>query len=102
MTDRILCTVATALGKSTPIVQNDHDYAVRVLNHQISAELCADIRAFSPAAFGVTDYFKKVVDDFKVAPGETPAGYRVEYKLGEDNVLRADLHRDISYEKNGL
>lgn len=92
-------TVSSALG-NTPIVHGDEEYAGRVLSHEISAELCRDIRDSSPVAFGVTANFKKVIDDFKVPTGETPAGYRVEYNIDSENVVRADLKRDISYEKN--
>lgn len=95
------CTVSTALNKQVGFVPGEESYASRVLGHEISAELCENIRRIRPAAFGVTANFKKVIDDFKVTPGETPAGYRVEYSLDGDNVLRADLHRDISFEKNG-
>lgn len=92
-------TVSSALG-NTPIVHGDEEYAGRVLSHEISAEFCRDIRDSSPVAFGVTANFKKVIDDFKVPTGETPAGYRVEYNIDSENVVRADLKRDISYEKN--
>ena len=93
-------TLGTALNNQVAFVPGEEEYASRVLSHEISADLCSDIRISQPAAFGVTANFKKVIDDFKVSPGETPAGYRVEYSLETDNVLRADLHRDISYEKN--
>lgn len=102
MQNSLICKVSTALGKGIPVIDADHSYAERVLDHEISAELCGDIRRMQPAAFGVTDYFKKVIDDFDVFPGETPAGFRVEYRLDGDGVLRADLHRDISFDKNGL
>lgn len=101
MQNSLICTVSTALNQKVGFVPGEEDYASRILGHEISAELCESIRRVQPAAFGVTANFKKVIDDFKVAPGETPAGYRVEYSLDGDNVLRADLHRDISYEKNG-
>ena len=93
-------TVATALADAVPLIQEDQSYAQRVLTHEISPELFDQIQKVKPVAFGVTPYFKKVIDDFKVAPGETPAGYRVEYFLAPDRALRADLKRDISYEKN--
>lgn len=102
MQNSLKCTVKTALGSKTPVIQTDASYAERVLDHEISAPLCESIRRVQPAAFGVTANFKKVIDDFKVAPGQTPAGYRVEYSLDADNVVRADLHRDISYDKNGI
>lgn len=100
MQTALKCSLKSALG-STKLIEAEASYAERVLDHEISSELCREIRAAAPVAFGVTDNFKKVIDDFKVAPCETPAGYRVEYSLDCDNVVRADLHRDIAYEKNG-
>jgi hypothetical protein len=94
------CTAAAALADNVPFVQEDRSYAERVLQHEISPELFDHIQRVKPVAFGVTANFKKVIDDFKVAPGETPAGYRVEYSLDAGRALRADLKRDISYDKN--
>lgn len=102
MQNNIKLSLKAALNGKVPFVHGDEDYALRVLTHEISTGLCDDIRRFVPTAFGVTSNFKKVIDDFKVAPGETPAGYRVEYSIDGENVLRADLHRDIAYDKNGL
>ena len=39
---------------------------------------------------------------FKTPAGETPAGFKVQYELAENDVLRIDLVRDISYDKNGI
>lgn len=100
MQTALKCSLKSALG-NVKLVENEAEYAQRVLEHDISSALWQDIRAINPVAFGVTANFKKVIDDFKVAENETPAGYRVEYSLDGDNVLRADLHRDIAYEKNG-
>jgi hypothetical protein len=50
---------------------------------------------------GVTPNFREVVGYFKTPPGETPAGFRIEFLLEQDGVLRVDLVRDISYDKNG-
>lgn len=100
MQNSLKCTIKTALTCVTPVIQEEQPYAARVLDHEISTELCGQIRRASPSAFGVTENFKKVIDDFKAAPGETPAGYRVEYSLDGENILRANLKRDISYDKN--
>lgn len=100
MENHLRCTLRSALDASTPTVAEDFEYAARVENIELPFELCETIRRAKPAAFGVTPYFKKVVNDLKTAPGETPAGFRVEFELDCDNVLRADLHRDIAYEKN--
>lgn len=101
MQTQLKCTVKSALNNTVPVIPGDYTYASRVFDHEISSDLCMEVRRVNPAAFGVTSYFKKVIDEFKVQPGETPAGYRVEYLLDGDNVLRADLHRDINYDKNG-
>ena len=53
-------------------------------------------------AVGVTEEFKKVINTFNVAEGETPAGFKHELKLGADGSVRVDLVRDISYGKNGV
>lgn len=100
MQQNLKCTVASALSDVIPIIQEDRPYAERVLTHEISLDLFDQIQKVKPLAFGVTPHFKKVIDDFKVEPGQTPAGYRVEYELKADRALRADLKRDISYDKN--
>jgi hypothetical protein len=50
---------------------------------------------------GFTARFKDVVKTFSSAPGELPAGFRVETALLSDGFLETDLVRDISYDKNG-
>ena len=84
-----------------PIVKQDEKYVERILGHAIDEEL---YRALSDrhAALGVSQKFKNVTDSFHVAPGETPAGFRVEYILRSNELVEADLVRDISYDKNGL
>lgn len=84
-----------------PIVKQDEKYVERILGHAIDEEL---YRALSDrhAALGVSQKFKNVIDSFHVAPGETPAGFRVEYILRSNELVEADLVRDISYDKNGL
>ena len=49
---------------------------------------------------GVTDSFKDVLATFPTDEG-TPAGFRRICRLERDGVLRVDLVRDISYDKNG-
>jgi hypothetical protein len=36
-----------------------------------------------------------------VPAGQTPAGFRIEFVVDPDSVVRADLVRDISYDRNG-
>lgn len=84
-----------------PIAEKDAKYVERIIHHSIDAELYGELSA-RQAALGVTPNFKKVIDSFQVAPGETPAGFRVEYNLKNQDLVEADLVRDISYDKNGI
>jgi len=83
------------------IIDSEVKYVDRVLNTPISAEhynFLKDIVRY----VGVTKNFREVIDYFKTPSGETPAGFKVQYELTESNVLRVDLIRDISYDKNGI
>ena len=82
------------------IIDGEEAYVNRVLDMPISLNLH---QAMKPVAsnLGVTQTFRDVIDYFKVPDGETPAGFRMEYILEADGVLRVDLVRDISYDKNG-
>jgi hypothetical protein len=51
---------------------------------------------------GVTKNFREVIDYFNTPAGETPQGFKICYELCETNVLRIDLVRNISYDKNGI
>ena len=84
-----------------PIVKQDEKYVERILGHAIDEELYPAL-SDRHAALGVSQKFKNVIDSFHVAPGETPAGFRVEYILRSNELVEADLVRDISYDKNGL
>ena len=84
-----------------PVAAGDEDYADRILSHAIDAQLFDEMQ-LRGSALGVTKNFREVVDYFRVPAGETPAGFRVEYELGRDGLVLADLKRDISYDKNGL
>lgn len=101
MQDQLSCTLKTALGNTVLPVSGEESYVERVFNQEISFELCKNIREVKPVAVKVTPYFKKVIEEFKVTPGITPAGYRVEYSLDGDNALVVNLHRDIAYQENG-
>jgi len=82
------------------IINGEEAYANRVLDLPISLDLYQAAKPITDH-IGVTRTFKDVIDYFKVPEGETPAGFRIEYVLEADGVLRADLVRDISYDKNG-
>ncbi|PWM19686.1 MAG: transaldolase [Clostridia bacterium] len=96
-------TVSSLFGgeNKLPVVSEDASYVQRIFDHRLDRELYEELKLRN-AALGVTDNFRKVIDYFKVAPGETPAGFRVEYNLVNDGLVCADLVRDISYDKNGV
>lgn len=95
-------TLASAFAgeNKLPLVHGEESYAERILTHDIDSQLYDEFIKRG-RALGVTENFKDVIDYFKVAPGETPAGFRVEYTLAPDGAVRADLVRDIAYDKNG-
>ena len=82
-------------------VRDEEAYVQRVLDMQISAGDCAMLRGVVKH-IGVTDRFKDVIKTFSVPEGETPAGFRLESTLEEGGLLKVDLVRDISYDKNGV
>lgn len=83
-----------------PAVNGEEDYVQRVLEQKLS--LC-EFNDLIPMAdhIGVTPKFRRVIDTFKVPAGETPAGFEVKLDVSKDRVLRADLKRNISFDKNG-
>ncbi|MGI6192139.1 MAG: transaldolase family protein [Christensenellales bacterium] len=91
------CTLKTF---GVPAVRGDEAYVNRAIDTPISLD---DYRALKDIVkfVGVTDEFKNVIETFNTPEGETPAGFRREYKLAADGVLLIDLVRDISYDKNG-
>lgn len=83
------------------MVKGEEDYAARILDMSLSAD---EFRTLDGTAeyIGVTTQFRNVIDYFKVSPGETPAGFEIQLELNKDRVLRANLKRNISYDKNGI
>ncbi len=81
------------------VARGDANYANRLLKLPISYETYKQIKE-SARALAVTNNFKEVIDYFKVPDDEVPQGFKVGYELEKDGVLRADLIRDISYDKN--
>lgn len=81
-------------------VRDEEAYVERVKDMAISME---DYQSLLPMVkyIGVTEQFKDVIDTFKVPAGETPAGFKRELFMDKDGVLRVDLVRNISYDKNG-
>ncbi|MCX6011864.1 MAG: transaldolase, partial [Chloroflexi bacterium] len=99
-----LKTLLTAYDKKdsqTTIIGNDVKYIDRVLNTPLSAAHY-DFLKDKVKYVGVTSNFREVIDYFKTPARETPAGFKVQYELTENSVLRIDLIRDISYDKNGI
>ena len=83
------------------VISNDVNYVDRVLSTPLSVDhynFLKDIVRY----VGVTPNFREVIDYFKVPAGETPQGFKIQYELTENNVLRVDLVRNISYDKNGI
>ena len=99
-----LKTIISAHNKKdslATVISSDVKYVDRVLNTPLSAaqyDFLKDIVKY----VGVTTNFREVIDYFKTPAGETPAGFKVQYELTEKNVLRIDLVRNISYDKNGI
>ena len=51
---------------------------------------------------GFSSRWKDVIKTFKVPAHETPQGFRIETSLEDGGLVKMDLVRDISYDKNGL
>ncbi|MDR3321456.1 MAG: transaldolase family protein [Synergistaceae bacterium] len=86
---------------SAPVARGDEDYVARVLDTEICRDGFAALRD-SVKFIGVTDGFRDVMKEFPTPEGGTPAGFRRDLALGGDAVLRVDLKRDISRDKNGI
>ena len=83
-----------------PSVPGEEDYVARISQLPLSLDEFKSISGMADH-IGVTPEFKKVIDYFKVPAGETPAGFEIRLEVSADRVLRADLKRNISYDKNG-
>jgi hypothetical protein len=86
---------------SVPVVRGDEEYVRRVLD----TELCRDEYLCLKdvvKSIGVTEGFRDVMKEFPTEEGGTPAGFRRRVVLESDGVLRVDLKRDISRDKNGV
>lgn len=98
----VKCTVFSLLGgeSGVKVLGGCETYLERIKNHDLSLNLYDQIKKYGKA-LGVTETFKKVIDYFHIPEGETPAGFRVEYRLQADGAVLADLVRDIGFDKNG-
>ncbi|MDR1062286.1 MAG: transaldolase family protein, partial [Clostridiales bacterium] len=86
---------------SIPPAKGDEAYLARVWETELDADDYFRLRGVAKFA-GVTERFRDVMSEFPTAEGAgTPAGFRRSYMLDADGVLRVDLARDISRDKNG-
>lgn len=92
--------LSSLLGSDIQIITKDEDYVRRALQMKISFEEYAFLLK-TVRFIGVSDKFKEIIDYFKVPKGETPAGFKIEYNMKENQILEIDLMRNISYDKNG-
>lgn len=83
------------------VISSDKEYVDRVLDKPLSLEQYNSLKNIIKYV-GVTKNFREIIDYFKVPGKETPAGFKIQYLIEENSVLRVDLVRDISYDKNGI
>jgi hypothetical protein len=99
-----LKTLLSAYDKketTASVIAKDKPYIDRVLDTPLSADHFTFLKE-NIKYVGVTQNFREVVDYFKTPAGQTPAGFKIQYELVENNVLKVDVVRDISYDKNGV
>lgn len=99
ITTTLRALVGTGKGCLT-VLRGDDKYLGHVLDRPICSGLAERLRG--QRRLGVTANFREIINYFKTPAGETPAGFRVEYRLESAGVVRVDLARDISYDKNGV
>jgi len=87
--------------KTVSVINGDQEYVNRVLDTPLSEDHFLFLKNHVKY-IGVTPNFREIIDYFKTPAGETPAGFKIQYELSENNVLRIDLVRNISYGKNGI
>lgn len=84
-----------------PAVAGKESLVARALSQELSFEQFTAIQPLVKA-IDVTEQFEDVIKTFSTPEGETPAGFRIETYLSTNGVLKVDLVRDISYDKNGI
>lgn len=87
-------------GGYASIRKSDEAYVRRVLDREFDPEGILKLGGVVKY-LGVTPGFRDVIDYFKVPEGQTPPGFRIEYRYEGEGLLTADLVRDISYGANG-
>lgn len=93
-------SLRSLVGGDIQIVAADAAYVNRALHQDISFEEYAFLMK-AVKYIGVSERFRDVIDLFHVPEGETPAGFKIEYNMRENQLLEIDLVRNISYDKNG-
>ena len=93
-------SLGSLIGGDIQIVSKDESYVRRALHQSISFEEYAFLMTIVKYV-GVSERFRDVIDRFRVKEGETPAGFKIEYNMKENQLLEIDLVRNISYDKNG-
>ncbi|MEG0107284.1 MAG: transaldolase family protein [Lachnospiraceae bacterium] len=93
-------SLGSMLDGEIQVISRDEGYVRRALHLNISLEEYEFLQK-TVRYIGVSERFKNVIDLFKVPQGETPAGFKIEYNMKENQILEIDLVRNISYDKNG-
>lgn len=99
-TSLINCSFRSLLDDEVNLIEQEKNYINRVLDYKLPFSEFERLRNYVKT-LGVTRQFIDVIETFQVRENETPAGFKIAFKLEANGVLRADLIRDISYEKNG-
>ena len=92
--------IVTLGSLGLPVERGAEDYVNRVINQELDGPGFEHLLTYGKA-LTVTDEFRKVIDYFKVEPGHTPAGFRIEANLQAEGVIAVNLVRDISYDTDG-
>lgn len=96
----IKCNLETFKGSGAEFIEKDRSYTKHVEKSFFDFGNFTQLQPHVKM-IGVTDEFKKIIDTFHVPEDETPAGFRIEYTLDGQGILRVNLVRDIGYDKNG-
>jgi len=91
------CSIRTF---GVPAVTGEEGYVNRILDMPLSLREYMSLKGIV-RYIGVTEQFRDVISTFHTPEGETPAGFERVCRLEDDGVLRVDLQRNISYDKNG-
>ena len=89
------------LDNGATMVEADIPYIRRVLKQTFNLKTFNQLIGHVKY-LGVSRNLKEMVDLFCENEDGTPAGFRIEWVLEDNGLLRADLIRDIGYEKNGI